>query len=200
MSHCNCFQEFLRILLASYVLLCVITLTSSNDATDIEGHLSQNQTALEIPNVTLGDRHSRSPQKPTSANTATIKQDAKTHKPQRSGDSVQSSSSEARLAAKSPLVLKLLQEQEQADISNQLVYSHAHQLHPRTEDKSLYFQQALQENAAGVPRYAELETETLAHKATGVCVEGCFDRSSSSNFYPSLRPQDIRSGDQISVF
>lgn len=176
----------------SYVLLCVLTLISSNDAADIEGHSSPNHTALETPNTTISDRHSKFSQKPTAVNRAKTKQDDKTPSPQRSDDNVQSSSSEARRTAKSPLVLRLLQEQEPTDISNQLVYAPVPQLHPGPEEKSLYYQQTSQENEAGVPEYAEPETETLTHKATGVRADSCIEQSLSSNLHPSLWPQDSK--------
>lgn len=97
----------------------------------------------------------------------TTKPDARTYKPQRSSN-VQISSSEARRTAKSPLVLRLLEEQEPTDISNPLAYSPSPQLQPESEDGTVYHHQAPQEIADGVPEYADLEKEVLTHKAIGV--------------------------------
>jgi hypothetical protein len=103
-----------------------------------------------------------------SVSTATTKPDAKTYKPQGSSD-LQISSSEARRTAKSPLVLKLLEEQEPTDISNPLAYSPSPQLQPGSEEETVYRHQAPQENSDGVPEYANLEMEILTHKVIGVC-------------------------------
>jgi hypothetical protein len=66
------------------------------------------------------------------------------------------------------LVLRLLQEQEPAAISNQLAYSPATQLHHEPEEETVYYQQAPQENAGDVPEYAEPEYGTPTHKEIGV--------------------------------
>jgi cytoskeletal protein RodZ len=163
-----CFQDFLRNLLVAHVLLCVLTLISSYNVADTAGYSLQNQTTLEVSNTTLSERHSRSPPESTSVNTVTTKPDAKTYKPQSSSDDLQISSSEARRTAKSPLVLKLLEEQESTDISNPLAYSPAPHFQPGTEEENVYYHQAPQENADGVPEYAEPEKEILALKAIGV--------------------------------
>lgn len=154
-----CFQEFLRKLLVAHVLLCVLTLISSNDVAETARNSLQNQTKLEVSNTTDSERHSRSP--PESTNTVTRKPDVKTYKPQRNSD-LQISSSEARRTAKSPLVLRLLEEEESADISP------SPQLQLGSEEETVYHHQAPQENAGGVPEYAELEKEVLTHKAIEV--------------------------------
>lgn len=174
--------------------LSVLILISSNHAAEIEGHSLRNQTALEIPNTTITDRYTRFLQEPIVVNAATTKKDDKKPKSQASGDNLQSSSSEAKRTAKSPLVLRLLQEQEPTDIGNQLVYSPVPEQQLGPEEKSLYFQQTPQEIAAGVPEYAEAEMETLTHKATGVSVDSCSERRFSSNFHPSSWPQDSKTG------
>jgi hypothetical protein len=81
--------------------------------------------------------------------------DARTHTPQRSSHDLQISSSEARRTAKSPLVLKLLEEQEQTDFSVPLVYAPTPQLQPGAEEDTVYYHQAHQDIAGGVPEYAE---------------------------------------------
>lgn len=151
----------------SYALLCAVSLSSCSDVADTEEH-SQNETVLVDPDTTVNERYSRSPQRPKSANTATKNQDTKTSEPKRRSDDLQSSSSVARSAAKSPLVLRLLQEHEPADISNQLAYSPLAQLHHEPEQETGHYQQAPQENAGGVLEYAEPEYGTPTHKEIGV--------------------------------
>jgi hypothetical protein len=176
--NCNCFQELSRKRLVSYALLSFLTLTSTNDAAYIEGHSPRNQTTLEIPITTTSDRDSTFPQKPEVLNTVTPKQDDKSPTAQRTSDDLQSSSSESRRTAKSPLVLRLLEEQESTDNSKQLVYFPLPQLQPGPEQKHLYYQQTFQENEASVSEHADVEEETFAHKATGVCADSCLSEVS----------------------
>ncbi|XP_069696812.1 uncharacterized protein [Periplaneta americana] len=167
-----------RKLLASLVLLCALTLISTNDTLDSKAEGQKIQTALEARNTSNSERHSRSPPKPTPVNRATtLKQDAKTSKPQGSGGDLQGSGTETRRSAKSPLVLKLLQEQEATDIGNQLafaavtpaVHSSPQALpgpitYVSPEQEAVYYHQTPQENAGGTPEYAEPEEETPTHK------------------------------------
>jgi hypothetical protein len=123
--------------------------------------------------TTVSERYSRSPQRPKSAKTATKNQDTKASEPKRSSDDLQSSSSAARSTAKSPLLLRLLQEQEPEDIRNQLAYSPAAQLQQAQEQEAVHYQRAPQENAGGVLEYAEPEHGTANHKEIGV--RNCFN-------------------------
>lgn len=107
-----------------------------------------------------------------SAKTAIKNQDAKTSEPNGSSDDLQSSSSAARSTAKSPLVLRLLQEKETADISNQLAYSPLAQLHQGQEKETVINQRAPQEYTGDVLEYAEPKYGTPTHKEIGV--RNCF--------------------------
>lgn len=154
--------------------MCVVTLSSCNDGTGTEEYLHQNHTALVDPGTPFSERYSRSPQRTKSAKTATKNQDTKASEPNSSSDDLQSSSSAARSTAKSPLVLRLLQEQEPGDISNQLAYSPVAQLHQAQEQETVHYQRAVpQENAGGVLEYAEPKYETSNHKDIGV--RNCFN-------------------------
>ena len=149
--------------------MCAATLSSCNDGTGTEEYLHQNQTTLTDPDTTFSERYSRSPQRPKSVKTATKTQDPKASEPKRSSDDLQSSSSAARSTAKSPLVLRLLQEQEPGDISNQLAYSPVVQLHQTQEQETVHYQRAVpEENAGGVLEYADPKYGTSSHKETGV--------------------------------
>jgi hypothetical protein len=124
--------------------------------------------------TTFRERYSRSPQRPKSVKTATKNQDPKTSEPKRSSDDLEISSSAARSTAKSPLVLRLLQEQEPGDISYQLAYSPVAQLHQAQEQETVHYQRAApQENAGGVLEYTEPKYGTSTHKDTGV--RNCFN-------------------------
>jgi hypothetical protein len=153
----------MRKFLVSYVLLCAVTLSTCNDVADTEEHLPPKRTALFDPDTTASERHSRSFQKPKSVTTAPLNQDTKTSETKSNNDDLHSSSSAARRTAKSPLVLRLLQEQEPKDTGNQLA-----QLRHEPEEETVYYQQSPQENARGVPEYAEPEYRTPSHKETGV--------------------------------
>jgi hypothetical protein len=93
---------------------------------------------------------------------------ARTHSPRKSSHDQQISSSEARRTAKSPLVLKLLEEQEQTDFSVPLVYAPTPQLQPGTEGETVYYHQAPQDVAGGVPEYAESLKGALTDKVIEV--------------------------------
>jgi hypothetical protein len=164
------FQDFIRRLLTSYALLCVVTLSSCNDGAGIEEYLHQNQTALLDPDTTLSERYSRPPQRIKYAKTATKNQDTKVSESKRTSDDLQSSSSAARSTAKSPLVLRLLQEQETADVNNQLAYSPVAQLHQTQDHETVHYQGAApQETSGGVLEYAEPKYGTSNNKEIGVC-------------------------------
>jgi len=106
--------------------------------------------------------------------TATKNQDTRASEPKRTSDDLQSSSSAARSTAKSPLVLRLLQEQETADVSNQLAYSPVAQLHQPQDQETVHYQAAApQENSGGVLEYAEPKYGTSNNKEIGVC--NCFN-------------------------
>jgi hypothetical protein len=170
--------------MVSCILLCALTLTSTADT---EGRSPQIQTALGIPNTTFSDRQSRPSPTPTYVNTMATKQDAKSAKPQRSVDALHSS--EGRFTAKSPLVLRLLQEQESTDISSQLVHLPVPQLHPGTEEEAVYYQEAPHENTGGVQENAGPEKETFTNKVIRVTCfvsASCLRQSLSSHFRPSM--------------
>lgn len=152
--------------------MCVVTLSSCNDEAGTEEYLHQNQTLSVDPDTSVSVRYSRSSQRPKSAKTATKNRDTKAYEPKRSSDDLQSSSSAARSTAKSPLVLRLLQEEEPTNINNQLVYSPVAQLHQAQEQETVHYQRAPQGNAGGVLEYAEPKYETSTHEETGVC--NCF--------------------------
>jgi hypothetical protein len=163
-----CFQGFIRRLLISYALLCFVTLSLCNDGAGTTEHLHQNQTASVDPDTAVSERHSRSPLRTKYAKTATKNHDTKTSEQKRSSDDLQSSSSAARSTAKSPLVFRLLQEQETADISNKLAYSPLVQLHQTQEEETVHYQRAPHENSGGVLEYAEPNYVTPIHKETEV--------------------------------
>lgn len=147
-----------------------------NDGADTEEYLHQSQTALLDSEPTVSERYSRSPQRQRPAKTATKNQDTKASEPKKSSDDLQSSSSAARSTAKSPLVLRLLQEQQPAEVSNQLVYSPVVQLHQAQEQETGHYQQAAtQENAGGILEYADPKYGTPNHKEIGV--RNCFNIS-----------------------
>jgi hypothetical protein len=152
--------------------LCVVTLSSCNDEAGTEEYLHQNQTVLVDSDTSVSARYSRSSQRPKSAKTATKSRETKASERRRSSEDLQSSSSAARSTAKTPLVLRLLQEKEPTNINNQLAYSPLAQLHQSQEQETVRYHRAPQENAGGVLEYAEPKYETPTYKEIGV--SNCF--------------------------
>jgi hypothetical protein len=166
---CFCiFQDFVGKLLLAHVFLCVLRLTSSNDAVEATGNYLQTQSELQVPNTTVSGRHSRSPLDPVPIHTAKMKPDARSYALLRTSHDLEVSGSEARRTAKSPLVLRLLEEQEQTDVSVPMAFPPKPQLQPAMEEETVYYHQAPQDIAGGVQGYAEPQKDALTDKVVEV--------------------------------
>jgi hypothetical protein len=100
-------------------------------------------------------------------NTAKVKPDVVNNKPQRSSQGVRTSGLETRRAAKSPLVLRLLEEQEPTEVTIPLVYSPDQKLQTGSEEEALYYHQAPQGISDGGPKYAEPQAIEVC--TTAIC-------------------------------